>query len=73
MNFDFFVHGLWVLGAIFFFVGGMIAGNIEWVTGTTEFSYWFSVLIGFAMFLVAGMCWISSAVNAREELRGNRK
>ena len=73
MDFDFYVHGLWITGAIFFFIGGMIAGNIEWVHGTTAFSYWLSALVGFLMFAVAGMCWISAAVNAREELRGDRK
>jgi hypothetical protein len=69
MPFDFHVHGLWILGAVFMFIGGMIAGNIEWVEGTTEFSFGFSALLAFVMFLVAGLCWISSAVNARQEMR----
>jgi hypothetical protein len=69
MPFDFHVHGLWILGAVFMFVGGMIAGNVEWVEGTTPFSYGFSALLAFVMFLVAGLCWISSAVNARQEMR----
>ena len=72
MKLEFYVHGLWVLGTVFFFVGSMIAGNIEWAQGTTQFSYWFSALVAFVMLLVAGMCWISAAVNAREELRGKR-
>ena len=69
MPFDFHIHGLWILGAVFMFIGGMIAGNIEWVEGTTPFSLGFSVLLAFVMFLVAGMLWISAAVNARHELK----
>lgn len=67
MGFDFHVHGLWILGSVFFLIGGLMSGNIEWVEGTTEASYWLSILLAFLMFLVAGMCWISSAVNARKE------
>jgi uncharacterized protein (DUF983 family) len=67
MSFEFHVHGLWILGSVFFLIGGLISGNIEWVEGTTAVSYWLSMLLAFAMFLVAGMCWISAAVNARRE------
>lgn len=67
MPFDFHVHGLWLLGTVFLFLGGMIAGNIEWVEGTTIFSFWLAILISVFMLLVAGMCWISAAVNARHE------
>jgi hypothetical protein len=69
MPFDFHVHGLWILGAVFMFIGGLVSGNVEWVEGTTEFSFGFSVLLAFVMFLIAGMCWISAAVNARQEMR----
>lgn len=69
MSFDFHVHGLWILGTVFLFIGALIAGNIEWVEGTTEFSFAFSALLAFVMFLIAGMCWISAAVNARQEMK----
>jgi len=69
MPFEYHVHGLWILGAVFLFIGGLIAGNIEWVEGATPFSFVFSVLLAFVMLLVAGMCWISAAVNARQEMR----
>lgn len=73
MKFEFYVHGLWILGAVFFFLASLIAGNIEWVEGTTVFSFWIAVLLAFALFLVAGMCWISASVNARlEEFPGMR-
>jgi hypothetical protein len=64
-----YVHGLWILGAIFMFLGAMVAGNIEWVEGATAWAYGIAVLIGFALFLMAGVCWISAAVNARKEQR----
>jgi hypothetical protein len=69
MSWDYHVHGLWILGAVFMFVAGYIAGNIEWVTGTTEFSFYGSIVLAFILFLVAGVCWISSAVNARQAER----
>ncbi len=69
IRFDFYVHGLWILGAIFAFLASMISGNLEWVTGTTEISYAVSVLLSLVLFLVAGMCWISAAVNSRREQR----
>jgi hypothetical protein len=69
MGFEFHVHGLWILGAVLFFLGALIAGNIEWVEGTTAFSFWTTVVIGFVLILAAGVCWISAAVNARQEFR----
>ena len=69
MGFDFHVHGLWILGAIFFFIGGIIAGNLEWVEGTEQVRFFLAVAIGFVLFLIAGMCWISAAVNARQEIK----
>lgn len=66
-KFDWYVHGLWILGSVFGFAGAMLAGNMEWVEGTTTASYGFSALIAFLLILVCGMCWISSAVNARVE------
>ena len=67
MRFDFYVHGLWILGSVFFFIGTLIAGNIEWVEGTTAFSFWISIILAFVLILVAGMMWVSAAVNARQE------
>jgi hypothetical protein len=69
MTFDYHVHGLWIFGSILMFVAGFIAGNIEWVSGTTDFSFYGSIVLAFVLFLIAGACWISSAVNARHEQR----
>jgi len=66
-KFDWFVHGLWILGAAFGFAGAMIASNIEWVEGTNAVSYGLAALIAFLLILVCGMCWISAAINARQE------
>jgi len=62
-----YIQGLWILGAIFMFLAAMIAGNIEWISGTTEYSYGIAIIMSLALFLLAGVCWISSAVNARKE------
>jgi hypothetical protein len=67
MSFDFYVHGFWIIGAILFFFGGLFAGNLRWLEGTTEFSFVISVILAFVFFLLAAMFWISAAVNARKE------
>lgn len=68
MPFDFHVHGLWILGTIALFIGVLFAGNLEWVEGTTEYSFVISVTLAFFMLLLAGMFWISAAVNAKAEM-----
>ena len=67
MGFDFHVHGLWILGALFFFAAGLMAGNLECVEGSTHVSFAVSAILIFILFLIAGMFWISAAVNARHE------
>ena len=69
MGFDFYVHGLWILGAVTLFFGSMIAGNVEYIEGTTDFSFAVAVLLGFLLILIAGLFWISASVNARPEMR----
>lgn len=73
MKFNFYVHGLWILGALFFFLGALISGNLEFVEGTTEGSFLLAILLAFALYLVAGMLWISAAVNARQEEHLHKK
>ncbi len=67
MTFDFHVHGLWILGALFFFAGGIMAGNLQWIEGTTTASFAIAVVLIFLLFLIAAAFWISAAVNARHE------
>ena len=69
MNFDFYVHGLWILGAVLMSAGIFLLGNAEWVEGTTEVSFGAALGLGALMILLAGMMWISSAVNARQDTR----
>lgn len=69
MKIDFYIHGLWILSAIFFLVASMIAGNVEWTVGTTTVSYLFSILLAFVLFLIATMLIAYSVINAiKEEL-----
>ncbi|HLC68148.1 MAG TPA: hypothetical protein VJI12_04700 [archaeon] len=69
MGFEFHVHGLWILGSIAFLIGTLMAGNLQWVEGTTQASFIISVVITFLFILFAGALWISAAVNARHEQR----
>lgn len=68
MAFDFYVHGLWIVGAVFMAAGIFLLGNVEWVEGTTEASYGIALGLGAILILFASMMWISSAVNARQEM-----
>lgn len=69
MAFDFYVHGLWILGAVSMVFGALIAGNVAWIEGTTLISFSLSVLIAVLLLLFTGVCWISAAVNSRQEIR----
>jgi len=69
MDFDFYVHGLWLIGGVSLFLGALIAGNVEFVEGTTPWSFSLAVLVSLLLILFAGVCWISSAVNAKQEMR----
>ena len=53
---------LWFLGSVFVFIASWIAGRVEWVYGTTPFSFWFSVLLSFILFMIGGFLWIVVAV-----------
>ena len=44
MEFDFYVHGLWIIGSLLFFLGALFAGNLQWVYGATEASMTISVI-----------------------------
>jgi hypothetical protein len=66
-KFDWWVHGLWILGSIFLFIGSMLAANVEVVEGATAWSLGLAALISFALILVGGLCWISSAINVCKE------
>ncbi|MFC2143195.1 hypothetical protein ACFLQN_02245 [Candidatus Aenigmatarchaeota archaeon] len=68
-GFDFYVHGLWILGSITMFLGAMIAGNVEWVDGTTTWSFGLAIIIAFVLILISGAFWISAAVNAKQYVK----
>lgn len=69
MSFDFYVHGLWIVGSVAFIIASMIAGNIAFIEGTTELSYGISIAVSFILFLFGGLCWISAGVNAQKDMR----
>ncbi|MCD6381887.1 MAG: hypothetical protein J7L43_02830 [Candidatus Aenigmarchaeota archaeon] len=67
MRFSFYVHGLWIISSILFFLGAAIAGNLQYVEGTNESSFALAIIIAFMFFFFATSLVISAAVNAREE------
>ncbi|MBI2583901.1 MAG: hypothetical protein HYW25_04495 [Candidatus Aenigmarchaeota archaeon] len=64
VKWDWYVHGLWILGALFAFFGVLLAGNLAWIEGTNIVSFTLSVIISFLLILVAGLMWISAGANA---------
>lgn len=67
MKVSFYVHGLWLIASVLFFIGAAIAGNLEYVEGTTQTSYALAILIAFLFFFFATALVISAAINARQE------
>ncbi|GEM_PF-1483549 len=53
---------LWFLGNIFIFIASWLAGHVEWVYGTTAFSFWFSIVLSFVLFMAGSFLWIVVAV-----------
>lgn len=58
---------LWIAGALLLLFGSFIVRYLDFNIGVGEFSYIFAVVIAFVLFLLAGLCWISTAVAARHE------
>ena len=61
---DWYVHGLWILGTLFAFFGALLAGNMAWIEGTNIVSFTLAVVVSFLLLLVGGLMWISAGANA---------
>lgn len=59
---------VWILGAVFMTLGSWIILNLELVVGVTEPAYLIALAVGFLMYLLAGLCWISVSVATRRKL-----
>lgn len=57
--------GVWVAGGILFLLGSWIVNNLRIGPGVSDFQYLFALLLALAMYLVAGLGWISVAAAAR--------
>ena len=59
---------VWILGSLLLLGGTWIINNLELTVGVSPFSYLLAVLVALALFLLAGLCWISVAVATRHKL-----
>jgi Mg2+ and Co2+ transporter CorA len=50
-----------IVGAFCLLIASLFAGNVEFVLGTTENSFYLTLLISFILILIAGIFWISAA------------
>lgn len=58
----------WILGAVFVFLGSMIAGAVDpYALGATLSGVIISYVIAFVLILIGGMFWISAASYLVEE------
>ena len=53
---------VWALGSLLLMGGSWIMSNLELTIGVTGISYGIALLAAFALFMLAGLCWISVAV-----------
>jgi len=60
---DWYVHGLWILGSLFLILGAVLAGNLTWIEGTNSVAFGLAVIVAFLLILIAGLMWISAAAN----------
>ena len=49
------------IGAFCLLIAILFGGNVEFVLGTTQASYYLTLLIAFILILVAGIFWVSAA------------
>ncbi len=60
--------GFWIVGALFIFLGAMIAGSVEpYAYAATTSGVVISYIIAFVLILIGGMFWISAASYLAEE------
>ncbi len=58
----------WIIGAVFVFLGSMLAGAVEpYALGATLSGIVISYIIAFVLILIGGMFWISAASYLVEE------
>jgi len=58
---DLQVYVFLIIGAFCLLIASLFAGNVEFVLGTTETSYYGTLAISFFLILIAGIFWVSAA------------
>ncbi len=62
---NFKIASMWVIGAFFFLLASMIAGNTHPGLGVDASGIAIALLVAFVLFLLAGIMWISVAVASK--------
>lgn len=63
---NFKVALMWIVGAVFFLLGSVIAGNVQPGIGVDASGIALALLVAFVLFLVGGLLWISVAVASKK-------
>lgn len=58
---DFQIYLFLIIGAFCLLIASLFAGNVEFVLGTTETSFYLTLFIAFILILIGGIFWISAA------------
>jgi len=61
MKEDLQVYLFLFIGSLCMFLASLLAGNVEWVPGTTSTSFYGTLFVSFVLIVIAGIFWISSA------------
>ncbi len=61
MREDLQVYLFLFIGSLCLLLASLFAGNVEWALGTTEMSFYSTILLSFVLIIIAGIFWISAA------------
>lgn len=53
---------LWIFGSIAIFLGSMIAGKLDLISGVSEIGFVLAVVISIMLLMIGGLLWISVAI-----------
>ena len=56
---------VWIVGSLLILGGSWIMNNLKLGPGVSDLQYGFAILLALALFLLAGLAWISVAAAAR--------
>ena len=60
---------LWISGGIAIFLGSMISGKLDFISGVDDLGFSFALAVSLLLFLLGGLFWISVALAIKHSKR----